>query len=425
MNERLLQFIWQFQYFRRDHLMTEDGMKLQILKPGQFNTNQGPDFLEAQIKINDTVWIGNVEIHVKASDWQLHGHSTDPKYSNVILHVVWENDMEICVNGSVIPAIELQPLVATAMLDNYNHLMQQHRFVSCSSHLPALSDIAWISWKERLVVERLLRKSSSIVNLVTKSNNHWEETFWRLLSRNFGIKLNADLFEEIATTIPLNVLAKHKSQIQQLEALLFGQAKLLDQQYEDEYYLLLQREYKLLAKKFNLQPASRKPDFLRMRPANFPTVRLAQLAMLIHHSNHLFSKILHAKNCRELYGLLDVTANDYWHYHYRFGEETSYLPKTIGKAMTENILINTMIPVLYAYGQHKSAASICERAIAFLSQIPAEKNSITSGWEKYGITNLSALDSQALIELKNNYCEKHLCLDCAVGNKILRAGENP
>lgn len=424
MNERLLQFIWQFQYFKSDHLITEDGMKLQILKPGLFNTNQGPDFLEAQIKLNDTIWIGNIEIHVKASDWQLHGHSSDPKYSNVILHVVWENDMEIELNGSVIPAIEMQPLVATTMLDNYNHLMQQHRFVSCSSHLPALSDIAWISWKERLIAERLMRKSASIINLVAKSNNHWEETFWWLLSRNFGIKINADLFEEIATTIPLNVLAKHKNRIQQLEALLFGQAGLLNEQHDDEYYILLQREYKLLAKKFNLQPASRRPDFLRMRPANFPTVRLAQLAMLIQHSNHLFSKILHAKNCRELYSLLDVTANDYWHYHYRFGEETAYHPKTIGKTMAENILINTMIPVLYAYGQHKGATGICERAVAFLSQIPAEKNSITSGWEKHGITNLSALDSQALIELKNNYCEKHLCLDCAVGNKILRTSEN-
>ncbi len=422
MNERLLQFIWQFQYFNKDNLRTIDDLPLQILKPGTLNTNQGPDFLDAQIKLNNTLWAGNIEIHILGSDWNLHGHSNDPNYSNVILHVVWENNSAVVLSGGqTIPTIEMQPLIAKTMLETYYRLMQQDQFVSCTKHLPALSDIAWVSWKERLAVERLLRKSSGVIDLVKKSNNHWEETFWWLLARNFGIKLNSEVFEEIAVSIPLNVLAKHKSQIHQLEALLFGQAGLLNDEREDDYYRLLQREYKLLSTKFNLRSVGRKPDLLRMRPANFPTVRLAQLAMLIHHSNHMFSRVLEANHCRQLYSLLNVTTNDYWHYHYRFGETTAYHPKTLGKTMAENILINTIIPVLYAYGQHKKIEAIQERAVAFLSQISAEKNTITRNWEKYGIANLTALDSQALIELKNSYCNKHLCLECAVGNKILRS----
>lgn len=422
MNERLLQFIWQFQYFNHDNLVTTDEKPLQIVKPGNFNSNQGPDFLEAQIRINKTLWAGNIEIHVQATDWNLHNHSSDPNYSNIILHVVWNNNANILLpDGKTIPTIEMQPLVANSMIEKYNRLMQKDQFVSCCNQLPALSDLAWISWKERLAVERLIRKSTYVIERVKKSNNHWEETFWRLIARNFGIKINSEIFEEIAASIPLNILAKHKSQINQLEALLFGQGGLLATEMEDKYYRLLQREYKLLAAKFKLQPVNRKPDFLRMRPANFPTVRLAQLAMLIHQSHHLFSKVLDAKNISELYRLLNITANDYWHYHYRFGETTVYHPKVLGKSMTDNILINTIIPLLYAYGQHKGKLTIQNRAIAFLSQIPAEKNTITRNWEKYGITNLTALDSQALIELKNNYCEPLLCLECAVGNKILKS----
>jgi hypothetical protein len=421
LSERLLQFIWQFQYFNNKNLFTAKGEPLQIIYPGIYNTNQGPDFLQAKIKISNTLWAGNIELHVQASDWRAHHHSEDELYNNIILHVVWVNDEPIQdKQGDELTTLEMQPLVSKLMLEHYNQLMHSSRFVPCENQLPVLTDIAWDNWKERLLVERLQKRSAKIFEHLFKSNNHWEEVLWWMLARNFGIMVNADAFEGIAQSIPINILSKHKNQIHQLEALLLGQANLLDGDFEEEYAKLLQREYVFLQKKFTLKPAGITPVFLRMRPSNFPTVRLAQLAALIAASTHLFSKIKEATSFNDILTILNITANDYWHYHYRLGEPGDYKPKVVGRQMAENIMINTIIPVLFAYGVYTKDQQYKDKAIDWLGQLAPEANNITKQWKALGVGNGNALHSQGLIELKKNYCDVKRCLDCAVGNKILK-----
>lgn len=422
MNEKLLQFIWQFQYFNKNELATVDGTSLNIVHPGRFNQNQGPDFSEAKIKIGNTTWVGNIEIHNDASQWHAHHHTHDQNYSNIILHVVWKNDANIKdANAQTIATLELQPLVSKVMLQQYERLMHAKGFVACDEQLPVLSSVGWLSWKERLAVDRLERKATSILENLKQANNHWEEIFWWQLAKNFGAKVNAIAFEQMARSLPVNILAKHKSQINQLEALILGQANLLSGDFEEAYPKMLQREYKFLANKYQLKSINKAPDFLRMRPANFPTIRLAQLAMLVYNSTHLFSKILEIKELNELRKLLDVTANDYWHYHYLFDQPANYNPKNLGAAMTDNIIINTVVPVLFAYGIYHNIQHWKDKAIQYLGQLPAEKNKITNAWKVHNVTNENALESQALIELKNNYCDNKRCLQCAVGFKLLKA----
>ncbi|HVT86479.1 MAG TPA: DUF2851 family protein [Chitinophagaceae bacterium] len=416
MTERLLQFIWQFQYFNNKELTTTADEKLQIIIPGQFNHNQGPDFLHSTIRVGSTKWIGNIELHLKTSDWKRHHHEKDKNYNNVILHVVWENDTE----ESLIPVFELKSRVPKILLQQYEELMNASGFIPCEKSIHSVSDIVWKGWKERLLAERLLRKAAIAENFLQQNNYHWEETFWWLLARNFGIKVNADTFEAMAKSIPIRILAKHKNQIHQLEALLLGQAGLLDNKFKDDYPLLLQREYVFLKKKYSLQPIHQPVHFLRMRPGNFPTIRLAQLAILIQGSAHLFSKIKEAGSVKLVRKWFDVIANDYWHYHYRFDEPSFFKKKKIGDTMIGNIIINTICPVLFAYGNYHDENKYKEKALQWLEETAAESNSITKGFQQLGIENNNAFDSQALIELKNEYCNKKRCLDCALGNTILK-----
>jgi hypothetical protein len=421
MTERLLQFIWQFQYFNKNELHVEQGDKLSIIYPGQYNTNQGPDFLNAKIIIGTTTWVGNIELHIFSSDWLKHQHTSDKNYGNIILHVVWEHDVEITNDhGSVLPALSLKNLVPKVLLQRYENLIASQHFVPCEMYLPVLNQISWLAWKERLAVERLQRKSTLVTAQLAEANNHWEEVFWMMLARNFGIKVNAEIFETIAKTLPVNILAKHKNQIHQLEALLLGQAGLLEEEFNEDYPQLLQREYRFLQKKYSLKQISVKPFFLRMRPANFPTIRLAQLAMLVHLSSHLFSKVKETNDVNEVRQLLNVTANDYWHYHYLLDEPGNYQSKQLGKQMAENIIINTIVPVLFAYGSYHSDEQIKDKCLQWLAELLPEKNTITNKWTSFKVSNANALESQALIELKNNYCNEKRCLECSVGNALLR-----
>ncbi len=423
-NEKLFQFIWQFQYFNKKELQTVDGETLQIIHPGIFNRDQGPDFSEARIKIGETILAGNIELHINSSDWNKHNHTTDKNYSTIILHVLWRHDEIIAHNnGSPFPTLELQSRVSKLLLERYEQLMHSQQFVPCENSLPVLSEIGWMSWKERLTAERLQRKSMLVLEMLEKSNQHWEEIFWWQLARNFGMKINAAIFEQIAKSVSVNILSKHKNQIHQLEALLMGQAGLLQNNFEEDYPKLLQREYQFLSKKYKLQPLQKAPAFLRMRPANFPTIRLAQLAMLINNSSHLFSKIKEAKDAEEIKVLLDVTANDHWHYHYIFDETTPYKPKKLGAQMVDNIIINTIVPVLFAYGLYTREQQWKEKAISFLNEISPEQNNITKTWQHLNVKNTNALDSQALLELKKFYCDERRCLECAVGNKLLKGIE--
>lgn len=415
--EKLLQFIWRFQYYNHAELTTTTGEHLQILHPGVLNTNQGPDFLDAKLKIGNTILAGNLEVHLKTSQWYEHGHQLDPNYKNVILHVVYENDHPFESN---IPVLELQSRISKQLLARYSELVNNHTFIPCAGTIHTVHELTWLSWKERLLAERLTRKAGTVLSFLKETNAHWEETFWWTLARNFGIKVNTEAFEAVARSLPTSVLAKHKQQIHQLEALLFGQAGLLKNEIDDEYYRLLQREYKFLSKKYQLQPVTIPILYLRMRPDNFPTIRLAQLAALVQNAAHLFSKALEARTLEELRGQFQVTANDYWHYHYKFGEPSEYKKKNLGINTIDNIFINTIIPVLYAYGiYHKNEQTKAE-ALEWLEHLASESNTVTAGFKNLSIPSKSAYDSQSLLELKHEYCEPKKCLNCAIGNAVLK-----
>jgi len=417
MTEKLLQYIWQFQYFNLTGLQTVAGEQLEILRPGKWNRNQGPDFTDAQIRVDGTVLAGSVELHLRSSQWEEHGHSMDANYNNVILHVVQEHDQP---DTSTIPVLELHSRIPGILLERYEQLMQAPSFIACGSSIGRVPGLTWTSWKERLLAERLTRRSEMVFKLLGETGGNWEEIYWWLLARNFGATVNTEAFEALGRSLPFPLLARHRQQIQQLEALLFGQAGLLNKKFRDHYPRMLQKEYHFLAKKYRLQPIQLPVHFLRMRPGNFPTIRLAQLAALLQNPEQCFSRILEAGNIRETIKLFSVTANDYWHYHYIPDEVSAYKKKILGKEMTDNIMINTIVSSVFAYGMYHKNAAIQARALSWLEILDKESNAITRSFEKLGIKTASAFDSQALIELKTHYCDERLCLNCAVGNAILK-----
>jgi hypothetical protein len=419
MTERLLQYIWQFQLYNKQHLTTTTGETIEIINPGMHNTNQGPDFTHAKLKINDTIWAGNIELHLLSGNWKDHKHSEDKNYSNIILHVVWENDVDLHLPFAT---LVLQDRVSKLLLQKYREWMDKKSFIPCETYIATANSITWLAWKERLLIERLQYKSAFIFECLKNNNNHWEETLWWLIARNFGIKVNSDAFFSIAQSIPINILAKHKNQIHQIEALLFGQAGLLDNSFSEDYPEMLRKEYLFYQKKYKLVKPSIQLFFLRMRPANFPTIRLAQLSMLVHKSLHLFSAIKESGSLKEIKKLLDVTANDFWHYHYRIDEASAHKEKKLGTQMIDNILINTILPILFAYGHFNNEICYKDKALQWLQEIKAEQNNITKAFQSLSIENKSAFDSQALLQLKNEYCSNKLCLQCAIGNKILKMG---
>jgi len=314
----------------------------------------------------------------------------------------------------------LKGRVSNLLLERYDELLKGISFVPCEKSIHLARDITWQSWKERLVAERLINKSKKVERYLQQSNYHWEEVFWWLLARNFGIKVNADAFEEVARSIPLAVLAKHKNQIHQLESILLGQANLLNNTFSEAYPKMLKKEYEFYRDKYELKPITTAVFFLRMRPGNFPTIRLAQLAMLVFESAHLFSKIKETGSINELKSLFDITANDYWHYHYCFDDLSPFRKKKVGASMIDNVMINTIVPMLFAYGNYHNEERYKTKAVQWLEEISAENNSISTGFQKLGIENKNAFDSQALIELKNEYCNQKRCLDCSIGNAILK-----
>ena len=425
MTERLLQFIWQFQYFNKTNFSTVDGEPLEIISTGQFNRNQGPDFLGARVRIGKTILAGNIELHLSETDWTRHAHGTDPNYRNIILHVLWEPPVKPQLS---LPTVSLKDRVSKVLLQRYCELMHSKEFVACMNSLPCATALTWLKWKERLLAERLTRKSLVVQHFLRQSNQHWEEVFWWMLARNFGITVNADAFEAVARSLSLNILARHRNHVHQLEALLLGQAGLLefkdDPLSRDQHSALLADEYKFFRVKYQLKPVHQQVHFLRMRPGNFPTVRLAQLAALLHTSASLFSQVKECATVKELYTLLQVTPGEYWNNHYLLSEPASFKKKTPGVQMIENIVINTIVPVLFAYGHVRREQQHKGKALDWLGQLAPEKNHITVQWAALGIENKNAWDSQALIELKKEYCDAKRCLECSIGNSLL-AGTKP
>jgi hypothetical protein len=418
MTERLLQYLWQFQYFNKQTLILDNGDAFQVIHPGRYNTNQGPDFLEAKIKIENTLWVGHVELHLKTSDWFRHAHQFDRNYDNVVLHVVWEHDLPEKDTG--IPVFSLQSKVPLMLLEQYEYWMNSSSFIACGTQLQEVSRIIWISWRERLLAERMQRKSAIVFSFLLQTNQHWEETFWWLLARNFGAVLNFEPFEAIAKSLPVTLLARYKNRLPVLEALLFGQCGLLEGTFEDPYPVMLQQEYAHVKNKYQLQPVKQAVHYLRTRPINFPTIRLAQLAMLIHQSGPLFAYVKEAPQLGDIKKLLSVTASPWWDHHYTFHKITRQRSKRLGNQMIDTIIINAVVPVLFAYGLLHNEEQYKNRALNWLDELEAEKNSITDGYVELGIVNKSACDSQALLELKSHYCDLKNCLDCAVGNALLK-----
>lgn len=418
-SEKLLQYIWQFQYFQKTGLRTTDGEAVEIISPGTWNHHQGPDFFDAQVRIGDVLLAGSVELHVRTSLWKQHGHDGDANYRNVILHVVYEHNAEM--NFSL-PVVELRDRIPHLLLDRYRQLMDTPGFIPCGASLRRTPPLVWTSWKERLVAERLTRKAALIEGFLKLNQLHWQETFWWMLARNFGVKINTDAFEAMARSIPMRLLSRHRNQIHQLEALLLGQSGLLEKEFGEAYPQLLQREYRFLKKKYGLRPIHAPIYFLRMRPQNFPTVRLAQLAMLVHSSDHLLSSLIDLEELPAVRALLTVTANDYWNDHYLPGEKAVFKKKTLGRDMIENIIINTVVPMIFAYGLYQKDSRLQEKAIRWLELAAQEHNSVTKGFTELGVQVHGAFDTQALLELRTHYCLHKRCLQCAVGNSLLKSG---
>jgi hypothetical protein len=420
--EDLLQYLWRTKRFDLHDLQTTEGDAIEIQDFGTPNHHAGPDFLNAKIKINNTLWAGNVEMHVRASDWLLHGHTQDLAYDNVILHVVFEEDKPIYQMGSErMPCLELRSRIPLKIANTYQKLLHNEYWIPCQAHFSEVAEMTKAFWLDRLLVERLEHKTKAIEIAWRYNNNDWEETFYQFLASNFGVKVNAEPFECLARSLPQRILSKHKDSLFQIEALLFGQAGMLNYAFEDDYPEQLKKEYQFLKAKYQLQPIEVISwKFMRLRPANFPTIRLAQLAQLVHQSSHLFSRILEIETIVEIEALFKVQPSAYWENHYLFDKPSEKRSKAMGKKTINLLIINTLSPFLFLYGTKRGIQSYRDRAIKWLETIPAEENNIIENWQQLGMQPKSAYETQALIQLKNEYCNTKNCLNCAIGNAILK-----
>ena len=425
MKEEFLHFIWEHRLFDKTDLKTVDGERLEIISTGQPNSNSGPDFFNARIRIGETIWAGNIEIHQKSSHWYQHRHETDAAYDNVILHVVELHDKPVIIRDHQIPAVEIK--YSPAILENFEQLLKSKRWIACEERLPEVDPFVLRFWFSSLMIERLQAKTSSILELLQQNKNNWNETFYQLLARNFGMKINALPFELLAKSLPLSILSKHKNDLFQIEALFFGQSGFLNETLlGDDYFLSLRNEYSFLYKKYGLSGIEAHLwKFMRLRPVNFPTIRIAQLAMLIHRSSALFSHILETETLQELKNLFDVATSEYWETHYRFNKTSGRIKKTLGETAFHNLVINTIVPMLFVYGDQHLDQAMKDRALRLLENLPPESNQITRKWNELGIDSQSAFETQALIQLKNCYCELKKCLHCQMGAKIITSVNRP
>ena len=422
--ERVLQYIWKHRLFAESDFFTTNGENVFVIDTGMSNTDAGPDFFNAKIRIGNAVWVGNVEIHDRSSDWFHHHHQVDKLYDTVILHIVRQHDVDIYrTNGEPIPQAVMN--VPAKIETNIEWLLSRDMPVSCAEHLATVSPLHLSAWLNALLMERLERKTKDIFTRLKNNANDWNEMFYITLMRNFGFGVNSDAFEMLAAGLPYKYILKHRNNPVQIEALFFGQAGLLDvgdvvANQDDPYFGLLRREYDFLRKKYNLRPVEAYLfKKLRIRPVNFPHVRLAQLAALWVKHDLLFSKTLDTEAIKELKELFNVEPSEYWLTHYNFQVVSERKKKPIGRNATNILLINTVIPTLFAYGKYTNRPEFCERALRWLEMITPEKNSITALFHRLGVSIKSAGDTQALIQLKREYCEKKKCLYCRIGFRVI------
>ena len=420
--EQLLHYLWKYRLYRLSGLTTTQGDTLEIIDPGLENTDAGPDFFNAKIRINGTVWAGSVEIHQKASDWLAHGHSADKAYGNVILHVVETDDGTVFrQNGEAIPQLVLP--IPEQVIDNMEWLLTRDSPVACLERLPAIDPVFRLQWMDALLAERLERKTDDILRWLDLYQKDWNEVFYILLCRNFGFGVNSDAFERLARSLPLKCILKQRPSASQVEALFLGQAGLLNDSNGNRhhYYRLLQQEYSFLRKKYGLEPLE--PHIfrnLRLRPDATPHIKLVELAAIWIRHDTLFSSVLSARTPRELKDFFRVPASAFWDTHYNFLRPSPHRKKQLGENALNMLLINTVVPLMFAYGLYHQMDEHKARALRLLASIPPEQNSIISLFSQVGMKPRNAGDTQALIQLKRNYCEQKKCLYCRLGFQLLK-----
>jgi hypothetical protein len=427
MKEEFLHYLWKYSLYDPESLIDSDGNKIMVIHPGEYNRDSGPDFFNSRILIAGTIWAGNVEIHTCSSHFDLHGHQSDPAYNNVILHIVAENDKKVFnTKGEEILTIEIS--YDNSLYDRYLSLVNTPYIIACQNELRNVDRFLIRHWLNSLLIERYRDKSEHILKIFEETGNDWEETFYRLICRYFGFRVNTEPFEILARTLPLRLILRHADNRLQVEALLFGAAGLLDEgifkeAISDGYYRELLKEFKILRAKYSVQPMHGWVwKFSRLRPANFPTLRISQLASVLSGAGGRFSKIIEASGTESLRSLFNVSASEYWSTHFVFGREGRKTPKNSGSQATDIILINAVIPLIFVYGMIRDSLDIRERAICMLEKIGCEENAIIDEWKTAGINVESAFYSQSLIQLRNEYCKKRRCLQCTIGSKLISEG---
>lgn len=432
--EQLLHYVWKHKLFPLGNLKTTDGLEVEVIDPGLHNRNSGPDFFNAKVKINGTLWVGNVEIHDKSSDWYLHGHDKDKAYDNVVLHVTGLPDRDVTnTQGQFIPQMQLD--IPDSVRENYEELLRTDQYPPCYRIIPDLPRLTIHSWMAALQTERLEQKTQAICRRAQRMNGSWEDAYFITLARNYGFGINGDAFEEWAAHIPLSAVAHHRDNLFQIEAIFMGQAGLLDiqaipERYQQDalnegYFAKLRNEYQYLAHKFSWQPMDYKRwKFLRLRPQNFPHIRLSQLANLYYEHKTGLSQLIECADSLALHDLMKTKVTPYWETHYTFGSSSEQNEKSLSPFSINLLLINTCIPMLFAYGRHTANEQLCDRAFDLLEQLKAENNYIIRLWKECGLSVENAGDSQALIQLKKEYCDKKECLRCRIGYEYLKKLKN-
>jgi hypothetical protein len=428
MNEEFLHWLWKYNLYDQENLFDNEKNKILVLDPGEYNRDSGPDFFNARILIAGTVWAGNVEIHTKSSHFDNHGHQNDPAFNNVILHIVSEFDKPVFnAKGEELLTAEIS--FDSSLYEKYISLVNNPYIIACQDDIRKIDKILVNHWFSSLVIERFQAKSDLILKIFSQTGNDWDESFYRILTRYFGFRVNTEPFEMLAAALPFRIIRKHTDNIFQIEALLFGTAGLLEtglfkEAISDEYYRSLIKEYAILSAKYSLQPLHGWLwKFARLRPANFPTIRLSQLAAMLSVAGGLFSRVLEATDVNQIKELFEVAASPYWDDHFVFGKKSRNIKKNTGSLAGDILLINAVIPMIFVYGQSRDCQNRSERALSFLENIGPEDNIITSEWREAGILAESAFYSQALIQLRNEYCKKRKCLDCRIGNRIISQGK--
>lgn len=423
MTEEFLQFIWKYGLFERSSLFADTGEEIQVISLGEQNQDSGPDFLNVRLKIGPTTWAGNVEIHLRSGDWYSHGHQSDKAYDNVILHVVHRYDQPVArAGGEIIPTLVL-PCNET-LYGNYKQFLGQHGTMPCRMKISRVDPLLLDCWLSSLAVERLEKKAEHIAAYLRQSAGNWEEAFYVSLARSFGFGLNAGPFEWIVKSLPLTILSRHRNNRMQVEALLLGQAGFLEEgSLYSGYQEMLRTEYMHLKRKYNLKPIGNHLwKFLRLRPVNFPTIRIAQFACLIQQSEGLFSQILSCSEIPELRQFFTLRASGFWNSHYTFDKTSPSRPKALGEGAFYCIVINTVIPFIFIYGSMNGREEIKEKALDWLNRIPPESNRVVRRWSQADIRPSSAFYSQALLQLSENYCIRRRCLACSVGTHLITSG---